>query len=231
MPQKLVYVVEDESDIAELIRFNLQMEGFQVETYPSGELGYKAVELKKPDLLILDIMLPGMNGLDICRYLKSKSDTQKLPIILVSAKGEETDIVKGLELGADDYVTKPFSPKILSARVHAILRRSRAMEPEDKDLVMIGDLTINIGRFEASFKGEKIDLTQSEFRILHFLAQRPGWVFTRTQIVEAIRGENYVVTDRTIDFQMVGLRRKLGGAGGMIETVRGVGYRFTDQPT
>lgn len=225
-----IFVIEDEHDIAELIRFNLSLEGYDVEVFPSGEAGFKAFESnKKPELLILDIMLPGMSGLEICRRLKENKATSEVPIIMVSARGEEQDIVKGLELGADDYVTKPFSPKVLLARIEAVLRRSSGETPEPTGSLKHAGLEVNPGRVEVVIDGKKVDLTQSEFKILHFLLQRPGWVFTRGQIVEAIRGENYAVTDRTIDFQMVGLRKKLGNYGDYIETVRGVGYRFKDK--
>lgn len=153
-----------------------------------------------------------------------------LPIIMVSAKGEEDDIVKGLELGADDYITKPFSTAVLKARVEAVLRRGRPKEVPQADQLNVAGIDIHLGRVEVTVDGQKVDLTQSEFKILHFLVQRPGWVYTRSQIVDAIRGENYAVTDRTIDFQMVGLRKKLGAKGELIETVRGVGYRFKETP-
>ncbi len=224
---RTIYIIEDEQDISELIRFNLSLEGYKVESFPTGEAGLRAIEEVAPDLLILDIMLPGMSGLEICRRLKEDAKTKKIPVIMVSARGEEADIVKGLELGADDYVTKPFSPKVLHARVEAVLRRGSEAK-KAVEVVKIDGLEINAGRVEVTVDGQRVNLTQSEFRILHFLAQRPGWVYTRVQIVEAIRGENYAVTDRTIDFQMVGLRKKLGSAGHLIETVRGVGYRFKD---
>jgi two-component system, OmpR family, alkaline phosphatase synthesis response regulator PhoP len=224
-----IYVVEDENDIAELIRFNLTLEGHHVETFSTGEMVLRAIEKKKPDLIVLDLMLPGLSGLEVCSQLRGQEATAKTPIIMVTAKGEEQDVVRGLESGADDYVTKPFSPKVLLARVEAVLRRAGADSQKSiLDVVRQAGLEINPGKVEVLVHGEKIDLTQSEFKILQFLAQRPGWVFTRMQIVEAIRGENYSVTDRTIDFQMVGLRKKMGPLGGMIETVRGVGYRFKD---
>jgi two-component system alkaline phosphatase synthesis response regulator PhoP len=226
-----VYVIEDEQDIAELIRYNLDLAGYKVEIFPTGEAGFVALENKVPDLLILDIMLPGLNGLEICKRIKQIPAMKNLPIIMASAKGEEADIVKGLELGADDYITKPFSPRVLNARVDAVLRRGRQTLSEPaKDSISIHGIEINAGRVEVRVDGQKLDLTQSEFKILQFLVQRPGWVFTRGQIVEAIRGENYAVTDRTIDFQMVGLRKKMGDKGDYIETVRGVGYRFKDSP-
>lgn len=232
MSSESIFVIEDEPDIAELIRFNLSLQGYKVQAFSSGEEGLHAVGVQRPDLLVLDIMLPGLNGLEVCQRLKESEATRRLPIIMVSAKGEEADIVRGLEIGADDYVTKPFSPAVLKARVEAVLRRGRPQENQikDSDTVQLPGFEIDPGRVEVKLDGKKIELTQSEFKILHFLAQRPGWVYTRAQIVEAIRGENYAVTDRTIDFQMVGLRKKLGSKGEWIETVRGVGYRFKEAP-
>jgi two-component system alkaline phosphatase synthesis response regulator PhoP len=226
MANEKVYVIEDEPDISELISYNLAQQGYKVQTFASGELGIGAIESQIPDLLLLDIMLPGMNGLEICQHLKKNLKTQKLPIIMVTAKGEESDIVKGLELGAEDYITKPFSTAVLKARVEAVLRRGRPQQVPHVDTIRVEGIELHVGRVEVLLEGKKLDLTPSEFKILHFLIQRPGWVFTRSQIVEAIRGENFAVTDRTIDFQMVGLRKKMGDRGDKIETVRGVGYRF-----
>lgn len=225
-----ILVVEDEADIAELIRFNLELAKYKVTTAGSGEEALEKVDILKPDLILLDLMLPGLSGLEVCRRLKQDSKPQDFRIIMVTAKGEESDIVQGLELGADDYVTKPFSPQVLLARVQAVLRRARPVAKEEPvdGVIRVGSLEVDPGRVEVAVDGEKVDLTQSEFRILQFLAQRPGWVYTRAQIVQAIHGANYAVTDRTIDFQMVGLRKKLGAAGEYIETVRGVGYRFKD---
>jgi two-component system phosphate regulon response regulator PhoB len=232
---KRIFAVEDEADIAELVRYNLTLEGFHVETFGSGEEGLQAVENQPPSLLLLDLMLPGMSGLEICRVLRSQEKTRNLPIIIVSAKGEEEDVVRGLELGADDYITKPFSPKVLASRITAVLRRSenRNQPLGEADIVEFPGIMIHPGRHEVVVgappeKSEKVSLTHSEFQILHFLARRPGWVFTRSQIVDAVHGENYAVTDRSIDFQMVGLRKKLGDMGQHIETVRGVGYRFKE---
>ncbi len=226
-----VLVVEDEADISELIRYNLELAKFEVKAVLSGEEVFNAVNEFEPDLVLLDLMLPGLSGLEVCQRLKQSGDSKDIPIIMVTAKGEETDIIKGLELGADDYVTKPFSPQVLTARVSAVLRRSRSEsnDVDDTKLIKVAELEIDPNRVEVKIKGEKVDLTQSEFRILQFLAQRPGWVYTRAQIVEAIHGSNYAVTDRTIDFQMVGLRKKLGPIGDRIETVRGVGYRFKEE--
>jgi two-component system, OmpR family, alkaline phosphatase synthesis response regulator PhoP len=222
----LIYVVEDEQDIAELVRFNLALSGHEIDIYLSGEEGLSAIQKSKPDLLILDIMLPGLSGLEVCEKLKAQSDFKELSIIMMSAKGEEHDIVRGLELGADDYITKPFSMAVLKARVEVVLRRSRSAPVIDQEILKLDGLEIHQGQRQALVEGKNIDLTQSEFDILYFLAMRPGWVYTRAQIVEAVHGANYVVTDRTIDFQMVGLRKKIGNKGELIETVRGVGYRF-----
>jgi two-component system phosphate regulon response regulator PhoB len=225
-----ILIVEDEVDIAELVRYNLELAKHQVKLVHSGDEALNAVKNFNPSLVLLDIMLPGLSGLQICQAMKADPQLQKIPVILVSAKGEENDVVRGLELGADDYVTKPFSPKVLLARVEAVLRRAQSAEPiDEKGMVIRGLLKVDPGRVEVTVDGQPVDLTQSEFKILHFLAQRPGWVYTRGQIVEAIHGGNYAVTDRTIDFQMVGLRKKLGPVGDHIETVRGVGYRFKEE--
>lgn len=224
----VAYVIEDEEDIAKLIQYNLSLEGFHVECFSSAEAGLKAIQARSPEMIILDLMLPGMDGIELCRRLRGNLQTAQIPIIMVTAKGEESDVVKGLEVGADDYVSKPFSPKVLVARVKAALRKSSSLKKSPTDIVEIHELFIHPGRFEVKFKGEKINLTRSEFQILHYLAQRPGWVFTRSQIVDAVRGENYAVTERSIDVQIVGLRKKLLDGGAYVETVRGVGYRFKE---
>ncbi|MFN2378058.1 MAG: response regulator transcription factor [Candidatus Binatia bacterium] len=228
MPRENILVVEDEDDIAELIRYNLQKENYAVTVASSGEKGVEAAKHSKPDLVLLDLMLPGMSGLEVCRSLKADRTTSDIPIVMVTARGEESDIVTGLELGAEDYVTKPFGIKVLLARVRAVLRRSEAKVPGEDEPLRLHDVEIHPGRHEVRAGGEEVTLTNTEFRILHFLARRPGWVFTRYQIVDGIRGENYPVTERAVDVQIVALRRKLGGFGGLIETVRGVGYRFKE---
>jgi two-component system phosphate regulon response regulator PhoB len=228
MPTEKILVVEDEENIQELIRYNLTKEGYQVSCALSGEKGLDAARTENPDLVLLDLMLPGLDGLDVCKELKRDAATQAIAVIMVTAKGDETDIVTGLEMGADDYVIKPFSPKILLSRVKAVLRRKHSPQPDDKDVIHIGDLAIHPGRHEALLENKKLDLTFTEFRILQTLATRPGWVFTRGQIVDAVRGEDHAVTDRSVDFQIVGLRRKLGNYSEYIETVRGVGYRFQE---
>ncbi len=173
-------------------------------------------------------MLPGMDGLEVCRRVKQDPETRHVPIVIASAKGEESDIVVGLELGADDYVTKPFSPKVLMARIKTVLRR-RAREATDEESVIIREnLTIDPVRLIVKVDSHPVELTATEYRVLHFLARRPGWVFTRQQIVDAVKGEDYPVTERSVDVQMVGLRKKLDTAAELIETVRGIGYRFKE---
>jgi len=223
-----VHIVEDEEDIVELMKFNLNTEGFKVTESLTGETAVSDISKLHPDLILLDLMLPGMDGLQVCREMKGSRSTEKIPIIMVTAKGEEDDIIKGLELGADDYLTKPFSPKVLIARVRAVLRRSDQLIPSEDAPLELSEIKIHPGRREVFLKDQKITLTDSEFRILHLLLRRPGWVFTRSQIVHLIRGDNYAVTDRSIDVQIVGLRKKLRDFGSFIETVRGVGYRFKE---
>jgi two-component system phosphate regulon response regulator PhoB len=228
MAKKHILVVEDEEDILALLHYNLVREGFRVSLATSGEEGLETIAEDRPDLVVLDLMLPGMDGLQVCRALKEDTATRSIAVVMVTAKGEESDVVAGLELGADDYVTKPFSPKILVARIRSVLRRKETAEEPglDQAVLHIDDLIVHPGRNQVTIKGEPVDLTFTEFRVLHFLASRPGWVFTRYQIVNAVRGDDYSVTDRAVDVQIVGLRKKLGSYGKYIETVRGVGYRF-----
>ena len=228
MTQEKILVVDDEEDILELLRFNLSREGYKVICSASGEEALRLVPLELPILIVLDLMLPGIDGLEVTRRLKNDPNSKSIPIVMLTAKGEEADIVTGLELGADDYITKPFSPRILVARVRAILRRKIKGPVEEKSAFQIHDLVIHPGRHEVLVKGKPVNLTFTEFAILNYMARRPGWVFTRYQIVDAVRGEDYPVTDRSVDVQIVGLRRKLGPAGKYIETVRGVGYRFKE---
>jgi len=228
MAGEQILVVEDDEDILELVRYNLAKEGYGAEGATTGEDALKMVKAKMPSLVILDLMLPGLNGLEICKTLKRDFKTQHIPIIILTAKGEEADIVTGLELGADDYMTKPFSPRVLLARVRAVLRRKAKQAVEEDSTIQIHDLVIHPGRHEVLLKGIPVELTFTEFRILHILARRPGWVFTRFQLIEAVRGEVYPVTDRSVDVHIVGLRKKLGPAGRCIQSVRGVGYRFKE---
>jgi len=225
---KKILIVDDEEDILELVAYNLEQNGFQVEKAATGEAGLKAARSENPGLIILDLMLPGINGLDICRLLKSDPDTKNIPIVMLTAKGEESDVVRGLELGADDYVTKPFSPKVLVARIKSVLRRNNAAEEADSDKLQHHDIIMNLGKRQVTVSGKTIELTFSEYEILHYLLRRPGWVFTRNEIVDRVHGDNYPVTDRSVDVQIVGLRKKLGSAGRYIQTVRGVGYRLVE---
>jgi two-component system alkaline phosphatase synthesis response regulator PhoP len=228
MPKERILVVEDDDSILELISYNLEKENYTVIRAESGEQALQRVAEEKPDLVLLDLMLPEIDGLDVCKRLKA-GENKAIPVIMVTAKGEESDIILGLELGADDYVTKPFKPKELIARVRAVLRRSGAVaDVSPTDSLAIHGLVIDPRRREVKHEGRSIDLTFTEFEILQFLARHPGWVFTRYQIVDAVRGERYPVTDRSVDVQIVGLRKKLGDAGSLIETVRGIGYRFRD---
>lgn len=230
MSKEKILVVDDEEDILELVRYNLEREGFQVRCADSGEKALKSIQQETPDLMVLDLMLPGIDGLEVARRLKQNQNTAAIPIVMLSAKGEETDIVTGLELGADDYITKPFSPRILVARVKAVIRRQSQESHDPNSILHIHKLSIDPGRRLVAAGEESVDLTYSEFQILLFLARRPGWVFTRSQIVDAVRGDNYPVTDRSVDVQIAGLRKKLGPYSDYIETVRGVGYRFKERP-
>lgn len=228
MADKKILIVEDEEDVMELIRYNLAKEGFDCDTACNGRQALKKVRAALPDLVLLDLMLPEIDGLEVCKRLKSSPHTEQISIVMVTAKSDETDIVMGLELGADDYITKPFSPRVLMARVKAVLRRKTAEFPDKSAVVRIHDIQIYPGRHKVLVKDKVVELTSSEFSLLYFLAARPGWVFTRYQIVDAIHGADYPVTDRSIDVQIVGLRKKLGPAGKYIETVRGIGYRFKE---
>lgn len=228
MANEKILVVDDEEDILELVRYNLTKNGYKAVCVGTGEDALKAAKSESPDLIILDLMLPGVDGLEVCKILKADSRTAAIPIVMLTAKGEEADVVAGLELGADDYVTKPFSPRILLARLRAVLRRKSRQPAAESQVIKIHDLVIHPGRHEVLVRGKPVELTYTEFRLLHSLARRPGWVFTRSQIVDAVRGSDYPVTDRSVDVQIVGLRKKLGPCSEYIETVRGVGYRFKE---
>jgi two-component system phosphate regulon response regulator PhoB len=230
MLKKHILIVEDEEDILELVRYNLSRDGYQVLCTTSGEDALKIIKSEALDLIVLDLMLPEIDGLEVAKILKNDSKTQDIPIIMLTAKGEEADIVTGLELGADDYITKPFSPRILTARIRAVLRRKKITPPDETSIIQHNGLIIHPGRRDVRINGKPVELTYTEFQVLYYLAKRPGWVFTRYQIVEAVRGDDYPVTDRSVDVQIVGLRKKLGPYGKYIETVRGVGYRFREKP-
>jgi two-component system alkaline phosphatase synthesis response regulator PhoP len=222
-----ILVVDDEEDLLELVRYNLSKEGYRVECVATGEEALKAARRQPPDLMVLDLMLPAVDGLEVCRRLKADPKTRDIPIIMLTAKGEESDMVAGLERGADDYIAKPFSPRVLTARVRALLRRQESLrQAELETTIDVRELSIHPGRHEVTLAGEPIELTYTEFALLQFLAKRPGWAYTRMQIVDAVKGEDYPVTERSVDVQVAGLRKKLGAFGSYIETVRGVGYRF-----
>ena len=228
MARVRILVVDDEPDILELIRYNLTRNNYDMTGVASGEEAFASVRMSPPDLVVLDLMLPGVDGLEVCRRLKNDARTAGIPVIILSAKGEEADVVTGLELGADDYLAKPFSPRVLLARIKAVLRRQQS-EPEAGDAVITHHgLQIHPGRHEVQVAGALVQLTLTEFRILHLLARRPGWVFTRNQILEAAQGDDSSVTTRAVDVHIVALRRKLGPSGDLIETIRGVGYRLEE---
>ncbi len=227
-----ILIVEDESDIQQLVSYNLIRAGYNVSCADSGEEALECLGRENIDCILLDLMLPGMSGLEVCSAIKKGKEQlgKDVPIIMLTAKGEEEDIVAGLEYGADDYVTKPFSPKVLVARIKSVLRRIKEQkkntEQSDKERIVIDDLQIDQGRHEIHLAGKLLQLTMTEFGILTLLAKKPGWVFTRQQIIDSIRGYDFLVTPRAIDVQVFGLRKKMGKSGRMIETVRGIGYRF-----
>lgn len=228
MPSAKILVVEDEADLVKLLEYHLKRENYSVLSARDGETALRLAKENLPDLILLDLMLPGVDGLEVCRLLKADAATSHIHVVMLTAKGEEADIVAGLELGADDYVSKPFSPRVLLARVKAVLRRhSEQVEMHDK--LQIGGLLIDPARHEVKVHGNPCDLTATEFKLLEHMARRPGRVFTRVQLINAARGEDVVIVDRTVDVHISSLRRKLGKCGHLIETIRGVGYRFRDQ--
>ncbi|MGD8869866.1 MAG: response regulator [Gemmatimonadales bacterium] len=229
MKTEKIVVIEDEADILEVIEYNLRREGFDVVSSESGEDGLEKVESAAPDLILLDLMLPEIDGIELCRRLKSDPLTAGIPIIMVTAKGEESDVVLGLGVGADDYVTKPFSPKELIARVKAVLRRGKLrVDTERKDRIVRDGVVVDIKRHEVRVDGESVSFTATELRLLHFLASHPGRVFTRDHLLSRVIGEDAIVIDRNIDVHVRAIRKKLGAHRDLIETVRGVGYRFRE---
>ncbi|MEI7898885.1 MAG: response regulator [bacterium] len=226
MANETLLIVEDDADIRELLRFNLEREGYKLIECASSEEAHKKLKRSAPDLILLDLMLPGTDGFAFCRAVRAGEKTAKIPVIMVTARDEDADIVAGLEVGADDYMTKPFSACILSARVRAVLRR-RAVEPgDDADSLARGPIEIDRLHHSVKIDGQPVVLTLGEFKMLDLFMKRPGVVFSRYQVVDAVHGEGHPVTDRSVDVQIVGLRRKLGEYGELIETVRGVGYRM-----
>lgn len=226
-----ILVVEDEAAIQQLVSYNLIKAGFHVTCADNGEEALECLLEESIDCVLLDLMLPGMSGLEVCETIRRKSEQngRYVPIVMLTAKGEEEDIVEGLEYGADDYITKPFSPKVLIARIKAVLRRGyerQKQEEDDQSTIVVGDLEIDKGRHEVRLQGEPLHLTMTEFGILTLLASKPGWVFSRQQIIDSVRGYDFLITPRAIDVQIFGLRKKMGDSGKLVETVRGVGYRF-----
>lgn len=226
MSKKKIILIEDEPDIVEVISYNLRREGFRVVAEVRGDEGINQVRKQSPDLVILDLMLPGIDGLSVCQQIKSDPLTQDIPIIIISAKGEESDVVIGLGLGADDYLAKPFSPRELVARVKAVLRRGdiRRIEPDER--ILIEQLLIDVVRHEVRIANVPVSLTVTEFKILQHIASHPGRAFTRDQLLNRITGNGVVVVDRNIDVHIRSIRKKLKGYGEKIQTIRGVGYRF-----
>ncbi len=231
MARECILIVEDDENIQQLVGYNLAKAGFHVLYAENGEQALAIVKREQPDLLVLDLMLPGLNGFEVCRILRKEPQTRSLPIIMLTAKSEENDVSAGLDLGADDYITKPFSPRILVSRIKAALRRRDELSGEvggedSSGLIRVHDIVIDPKRYEVMVAGTPVALTVTEFSILDLLARRPGWVFSRQQIIDGVRGYDYVITPRAVDVQVFGLRRKLGASGECIETVRGIGYRM-----
>ncbi len=231
MARETILVVEDDENIQQLVGYNLAKAGFHVLYADNGEQALNVIKREKPELIVLDLMLPGLNGFEICKLVRKDPKTKNLPIVMLTAKSEENDMAAGLDLGADDYITKPFSPKILISRIKAALRRKEGLAEEGAESKKAGPLTIHgitidPNRYEVLVGEEAIALTVTEFSILELLARRPGWVFNRQQIIDGVRGYDYVITPRAVDVQVFGLRKKLGEAGRHIETVRGIGYRM-----
>lgn len=228
--EKVVAIVDDEKDILNLVSHHLKREGFKVKEFLNGKDFLLFIESVMPDIALLDIMLPGIDGLELCRLLKGKPSTSSMPIIMLTAKGTEADVVVGLELGADDYVVKPFSPRELVARVKTVMRRTNSKET-DEDIIIIGPLKINTQRYEVHVEEERVELTTTEFKILEVLAEGRGRVYTRDQLLKQKRlwGDDKLVYDRTIDVHIKNLRDKLGAAGKMIKTVRSIGYKLEEE--
>jgi two-component system phosphate regulon response regulator PhoB len=222
-----ILIVEDDDDIRELIAFNLEMSGYEIIKCDNGEDAIKIAVKENPDLFLLDVMLPGIDGFEVCRKIKKNQNLKETPVIMLTARTEDDDIITGLETGADDYITKPFRPKILLARVKTALRRKTSSE-EDKNqnLLELHGISIDHNRYEVRLKGEEVHLSVTEFAILEYLAQNPGFVYSRNQIIDSVKGDGYAVTERSVDVQILGIRKKLGDFGRYIETVRGIGYRM-----
>jgi two-component system alkaline phosphatase synthesis response regulator PhoP len=222
-----ILIIDDEKDLIEMVRYNLDKDGYDVIAASDGQTGLEIAQRHKLDLIVLDLMMPGIDGLEVCRRLRTDPRTGRIPVIMLTARATEADRIVGLELGADDYITKPFSPRELVARVKAILRRTTT-QSEPEQLIRHGDLQIDLTRHEVTYTGKPVSLTATEFRILHFLASKPGRVLSRDDIIDAALGRDANVFDRTIDVHITAIRRKLGKGGEQIETIRGFGYKFRD---
>jgi two-component system phosphate regulon response regulator PhoB/two-component system alkaline phosphatase synthesis response regulator PhoP len=222
----VIAALDDEPDILELLKVNLRKAGYRFEGFQEADDLYRYLAREKPNLILLDLMLPGTDGLEVCRHIRKSENLSAIPIIMLTARGDESDKVVGLELGADDYVTKPFSVKELVARIHAVLRRPGGGEGARR--IVIGPLVIDLDKFEVTAEGARVDLTTTEFKILQLLASRKGRVFTRDQILDFLWGQEKAVVDRTIDVHIRNLREKLGGAASLIKNIRGVGYKLEE---
>jgi DNA-binding response OmpR family regulator len=229
MNKGTVLVIDDEKDVVELVRYNLEKEGFDVIAAEDGRSGLRIAQEHRPDVVVLDVMMPGPDGLEVCRELRADARTQGVPVVMLTAKATETDRIVGLELGADDYVTKPFSPRELAARVKAVLRRTARGQQATEQVIRRGPLVIDVARHEVKCEDRLVALTPTEFRIMQFLASRPGRVFSRDEILDAAMGGESAVFDRTIDVHMTAIRRKLGANAELVETVRGFGYKLKER--
>lgn len=224
--RQTILVIEDELDIQDIISYSLRKEGYRVFCSNTGEEGLSKVKTKRPHLVVLDLMLPGIDGLEVCRCIRNEKELSETRVLMLTAKSEETDIVTGLEIGADDYLSKPFSNRELLARIRSLLRRWGQQQNNSDEVIISNGFNIHPGRRQVFFNDKNIDLTSSEFKALLLLAKKPGWVFSRNQIVDGVHGPGHTITTRAIDVMMVSLRKKLGDGSKLIETVRGAGYRF-----
>lgn len=229
MSGETILIIEDEHDIRELISYTLENEGYKVYKAPDGISGIELSRKNNPDLILLDIMLPDIDGLEVCRKIKRDETINDIPVIMLTAKSEDSDVISGLELGAEDYITKPFSPRVLVARLRAVLRRNIEVVEDENQILSVHSIQIDVNKHEVLSEGQQVNLSATEFAILGHLATNPGWVFSRNQIIDAVRGQNYPVTERSVDVQILGIRKKLGAQGRYVETVRGVGYRLKSE--
>lgn len=227
--KKKICIIEDEKDIVRLISYNLEKEGYEVVSYGSGENAFEFIKLNKPSLILLDIMIPVIDGFEVCKQLKSSPDTQSIPLIMISAKAEESNVVTGLELGADDYITKPFSVAVLIARVRTALRRTVAKPDSSEKILSFENIEIFPDRYDVYVNNELVPFNHTEFKLLCCLASQPGRVYSRLQLIDFMKGESYFVTQRLVDVLLVSIRKKLGDSASLIQTVRGVGYKFKAQ--